>query len=148
MVGFSSWSFMGAVSCGSSKQVAESGLRFFKLCGIHLTDDVENDAFLDIEEALRTDVAVLRESATLEIALSERDGETVRAHLAGDLAKNEIVTGEINDNERRATLAGLQVGLREGQHHDIAPATGLPMRRPPLECPNREPGRFRWPAGR
>ena len=76
-----------------------------------LPGTVTNDALLDGEKSLRTDEARLVELATFEVAAVERNGIAVGTCVAGDLAKDEVVAGEIDKNQGWPALSHDQVGL-------------------------------------
>jgi hypothetical protein len=65
------------------------------------------------------DEAVQREPSAFKISHEQRHGLAVMARLAGDLAKNQVVAGQVRHDEGGTAFAGLQVGRREGQHHDF-----------------------------
>ena len=56
------------------------------------------------EQTVGTDVAGLTEAAGLEIFVGKSKGVPVADLLAGDLAQNQVVTVQLRDDKRGASL--------------------------------------------
>jgi len=65
---------------------------FLQLRGAHLAGSVNDDARVGRKQSAGADTAALAESAGYEVCSVELHGIAILASLAGDLAKNEIVT--------------------------------------------------------
>jgi len=104
----------------SRKHLAQFGERFDELHLRQARGRIEDHRLFNREQSIRSDVTPHFELAALEITRVERDRITIAVRLAGDLAEDQVVARQIDDNQCRPTLAQLQVGLRKGENHDLA----------------------------
>lgn len=81
----------------------------------------QDDGCIRRKEAVRSNVAVSRQRAALEIGTRKRYRALVGCMLARNHAKNYIVRLGYGCNDERGSLfVGAQIGKGKGQHHHVA----------------------------
>jgi hypothetical protein len=93
----------------------ENFVKFFRR---HLSDRVQNDVLFDTEKSLRTNEAGLRKLAAFEIAVGQRNSESIGMRPARDLAENQIFTWKIRNDQGRPALSA--IGSRKRNDNDFA----------------------------
>lgn len=88
-------------------------------CIGNMPSTVADDPFVRREKPVRTNSAALVESAQREIGTFKGDGVRVEFRLAGDLAKNNVITLHGREHRGRAPLRLPKVGEREVQNYDV-----------------------------
>jgi hypothetical protein len=106
-------------SC-SRKELAQFGERLAEFRLRQTGSRIEDHRLFDGEQAIRPDVTADTKLAALEFAGVHRDRVRVAVRLAGDLAQDQVIARQIDNDQRRPTLAQLQVGLRKRQNHYLA----------------------------
>ena len=70
----------------------------------------ENNVLLYREQAIGPNKAVQVQASALKVLRGQRDRISVETRLSGDLAENQIVSLEIDQNKRGAPFAGCKIG--------------------------------------
>lgn len=102
------------------KQLSQFRQRFVEFRIGDSRSGIENHRLFNGEQAIRPDVAADVKLAALKIALVQIDRIGVAVCLAGDLAKDQVIAGQVDDYKCGATLALLQIGLWKWQDDDVA----------------------------
>jgi hypothetical protein len=93
---------------------------FLKLRGAHLPGSINYDAGVRRKQSIGAYAAALAEPAVYEVGCVESHGIAILASLTRDLAKNEIVTLQCREHQRRTPLGLAEVREREIQDDDVA----------------------------
>lgn len=90
------------------KQLTDSPLYFLQLCRFDSSRRVENHTLFHSENTIGTNEAFHGEAPALEIGGNQRNRKTVASRLTCNLAQNQIVAREINDNEGRPSFCQIE----------------------------------------
>lgn len=82
---------------------------FLQLRGAHLAGSIDDDAEIRCKQSAGAYTAALAEPTAYEVGSVESHGIAILASLAGDLAKNEIVTLQCSKHQSRTPLGLAEV---------------------------------------
>jgi hypothetical protein len=108
------------VLAASKKQIADFGAGFAQLGIFHFASGVKNHGLFDGEQAVWTNETVHGQPSAFKIGNGQWNGISIGARLAGNLAEDQIVAGQIGHDKGRAAFARLQVGLWKRQDNNFA----------------------------